>query len=1240
MSRNGALHPAHDRIARLVLDSATDVAIITTDLRGIITSWNVGAAAIMGWQEAEAAGNHIEIIFTPEDRAQAACASEMETVRSQGRAEDERWHMRRDGTRFYGSGQMMRLEDETSGEQIGFLKILRDRTAEQRHRATARMSESRQAFLLELTDLLRGQEDTPEILRKVSAMLGAHFQVDRVGYGHVDEAADLIEYDICWTDGTVPPLLGTFAASAFGYRVIDRLRAGQTVVMDDVRSHPLTDDQPALRTSAEVDTRAVLVVPLVKAGRLRTIVYLNQRPPRTWTPDEVLLMEEVAERTRELIERGRAEQALRASEARWRGLFERMHEGFFVGEAIRDDQGRMRDFRFLEANPAFEMLTGVPIQQAVGRPVREVIPGIQDQLIEDYARVVDTGCPAQFEVHVPALQDRWYEARARQTGPDQFAVLFLEITARKAAEAALEQSQELLKRSETRFRQLTELAPAIIWFGNPDGSLSYLNPYWYEYTGQTPETALPMGWADVIHPDDADRLAAIWESSRARGVLYELEARLRRLDGAYRWFVIRAQPLRDETGRVTGWLGNNSDIDDRKAAEDALTRLNETLEQRVAEALAERRIWAEIFETSDALIGVVDREFRFLALNRAYADEFERIYGVRPYPGADLRALLAEQPRHRAAVQAIWARALHGETFTVVEEFGEEARARPCYELRFNTLRDSRGAIVGAFQYAVDVTERLRDQARLMQAETALRQSQKMEAVGQLTGGIAHDFNNLLQVVSGNLELLARDVAGNARAEMRVRNALAGVARGSKLASQLLAFGRRQALEPKVVNIGRFVKDMDDMLRRALGAAVEIETIIEGGLWNTLIDPGQVENAILNLAINARDAMDGHGRLTIEASNAVLDAEYARLQKDVKAGQYVMLAVTDTGTGIPPDVLERVFEPFFTTKAEGKGSGLGLSMVYGFVKQSGGHISIYSEVGEGTTVKLYLPRVLEAEDVLVETAAVPIRGGAETILVVEDDEDVRETAVALLTELGYRVLRAKDAASALGVIESGLPIDLLFTDVVMPGPLRSPDLARKARQRLPNIAVLFTSGYTENAIVHGGRLDPGVELLAKPYSREGLARKVRHVLANQEQRNQAGAKALTAPRPNPTKVISPRPLKVLLVEDDDLIRASTCELLADLGHEVADAPSAETAIPLLQAGRFDLLVVDMGLPGMSGTDLARKVRETDPGIAVIFATGDSTAPAIGGAPAILLRKPYNGADLAAALGELPDRKAG
>ena len=526
------------------------------------------------------------------------------------------------------------------------------------------------------------------------------------------------------------------------------------------------------------------------------------------------------------------------------------------------------------------------------------------------------------------------------------------------------------------------------------------------------------------------------------------------------------------------------------------------------------------------------------------------------------------------------------------------------------------------------------------EAEAKLAQAQKMEMIGKLTGGVAHDFNNLLQVVSGNLQLLAKDIAGNANAERRVANAMAGISRGAKLASQLLAFGRRQPLEPKVVNATRFVKGMDDMLRRAIGEAIEIETVFNGGLWNTFIDPGQIENALLNLAINARDAMNGAGKLTIELANAHLDDDYARTHDEVVPGQYVMLAVSDTGSGMPPEIVEKVFEPFFSTKGEGKGSGLGLSMVYGFVKQSGGHIKIYSEVGHGTTIKLYLPRAMEAEDVEVAVETGPVTGGTETVLVVEDDDEVRATVVEMLSDLGYRVLKAVDAQNALAVIESGMAIDLLFTDVVMPGNLKSPELARKARQRLPDIAVLFTSGYTENSIVHGGRLDAGVELLSKPYTREALARKLRHVLANEAQRRTASeARQAREPSPapaaedeRPAQSVTSRTVRptVLVVEDDPLILVNTAELLEASGYAVIEAASAEEALTALQTAPIEILVTDLNLPGASGAELAVRARAMRPDAAIVYATGDISS--VHAEPGVaVLPKPYDSNALTAAI---------
>jgi signal transduction histidine kinase/DNA-binding response OmpR family regulator len=736
-----------------------------------------------------------------------------------------------------------------------------------------------------------------------------------------------------------------------------------------------------------------------------------------------------------------------------------------------------------------------------------------------------------------------------------------------------------------------------------------------------------------LHPDDRAPVSrAVEDLAKAGdGGRLSIECRIvGRLTRRVTWAALEGHCVASRGGGLR-LIGAMREITaERRLAED-LRQMNESLERRVAEAVAERQLWADMFEGADDPVAAVDKDLRFIAMNAAYGRICERLFGVRFQIGDSIGDALAHMPAARDAAVGLWRRALAGEVIDISRS-GEADPSGSFFDIKMSPLR-RHGAIIGAYQYSRDVTPRVRAQLRLRETQAALQRAQKMEALGQLTGGVAHDFNNLLQVVSGNLQLLAKDVAGNERAEQRVRNALSGVARGAKLASQLLAFGRRQALEPRVCNLARFLQGMDDMLRRTLGEEIELETVVSGGLWNTLIDPGQLENAILNLAINARDAMNGVGRLTLEAGNAFLDDEYARLHEDVAAGQYVMVAVTDTGCGMDREVMERVFEPFFSTKPEGQGTGLGLSMVYGLIKQSHGHVKIYSEAGEGTTIKLYLPRALQAEEVLSDAASAPAIGGEETILVVEDDEQVCETAVALLTDLGYRVLKARDAASALSVVESGAPIDLIFTDVVMPGPVRSPELAARARERIPGVAVLFTSGYTENSIVHGGRLDPGVELLSKPYTREALARKIRHVLRNRGQVAQAREASRQLDGHGVAERIAPNAgLRVLLVEDDALIRANTADMLADLGHSVTEYADGESALSALVEAEVDVIVTDRNLPGLSGDALAQKALELRPELEVVFATGEAAAvPDIAVPGAVYLLKPYAATDLARAL---------
>ena len=544
------------------------------------------------------------------------------------------------------------------------------------------------------------------------------------------------------------------------------------------------------------------------------------------------------------------------------------------------------------------------------------------------------------------------------------------------------------------------------------------------------------------------------------------------------------------------------------------------------------------------------------------------------------------------------------------------------------------GDLIGFAKITRDVTERREADRLLEQTRHELFQAQKMEALGKLTGGVAHDFNNVLQVLRGNLELLQSRHGGDAWSRERLDRAIDAVEHGATFAAQLLAFGRQQMLQPVVVNLAAMIRGMDELLRGALGEAVQIEAVVAGGLWNTFVDPHQVENVILNLAINARDAMKDRGKLTLELCNALLDDTYVSGLTDVKAGQYVMLAVTDTGSGMTENVQQHAFDPFFTTKPVGLGSGLGLSMAYGFVKQSGGHIALYSEPGHGTTVKIYLPRSSAVAGEPVARPSGGANGGSETILVVEDNPKVQSTVVDLLAGLGYTVLKADDAQRALAVLDSGVHIDLLFTDVVMPGPLRSIEMARRAVQMRPDLKVLFTSGYTRNAIVHGGRLDAGVELLSKPYSRQQLARRLRQLLGAHGGKHEPDADA----DDNKREAIIARPLpatertRILVVEDDVDALDAVFELLVMMEYAPTRAEAPQVALDALGAAPFDVLLTDIELPGMSGLELAREAVALQPDIRVILASGHQVHEnAVAGVACVALQKPYSAEQLRGAV---------
>ncbi|MEJ8847618.1 PAS domain-containing protein [Variovorax rhizosphaerae] len=545
------------------------------------------------------------------------------------------------------------------------------------------------------------------------------------------------------------------------------------------------------------------------------------------------------------------------------------------------------------------------------------------------------------------------------------------------------------------------------------------------------------------------------------------------------WFTFSYSPVRDERGEVAGMFCAVSETTRRVLAEHALRELNETLEHRVSEALAQRKLLADIVEGTEAFVQVADLDYRWLAINKAAADEFQRIFGVRPRVGDSMLELLASQPTHQAAVKAVWSRALAGEEFVEIGEFGDQERERRFYEMHYSVLRESSGERIGAYQFVYDVSERILDQERLRKTEEALRQSQKLESLGRLTGGVAHDFNNLLAVFANGLQMLERDMTAQQRERVHAAMRRA-VTRGTGLTHQLLAFTRRQPINPESIDLAVHLRGMREMLEHSLRENTRVEMQFGNDLWPVEIDAGEFELAMLNVFANARDAMPDGGLITIRARNVMKAAN------DGAQAACVELSVSDTGSGMPAEVLDRVFEPFFTTKEVGKGSGLGLPQVYGFAHQSGGQIRIDSQLQVGTTVTLRFPRSLRRPAAPAEARNAPPLcgdGRGRQLLLVEDDPEVAALTREMLVHLGFNVIHAASPEAALGALANARSIDIVFSDVMMAGSVSGLELAREIRRRRPGLPVVLTTGYAGAA---AGMGNAEFRLLLKPYSLEAL----------------------------------------------------------------------------------------------------------------------------------------------------------
>ena len=783
--------------------------------------------------------------------------------------------------------------------------------------------------------------------------------------------------------------------------------------------------------------------------------------------------------------RHRTEEQLRESERRLRLATESAEIGLWDVDVVADTL-----FWPARVKAMFGISADVPVTMA--DYYAGLHPEDREATSAAFASALDPDRRALYDVEYRTVgkEDgvvRWVAAKGRGIFEGGRCVRVIgtaiDVTARKQAE-------EALRASEAQFRVLSQVLPNFVWATDAGGAADWFNERVYAYAGREPGTLDGAGWRGIIHPDDRDRVDEEWRAAVRSRADYQSEYRLRRADGAYRWFLARAQPVRAADGAVTRWVGTSTDIDDQKRLMAELVRFNVTLEQRVAERTAEHdRVW----RNSRDLLVVVGADGIFRAVNPAW----QTILGHEPAEVVGRSFLDFVWPEDAGPTREALDAAAAARDLTDFENRYRHKDGTP-------RLISWRTSVEGAHVYAYgrDVTAEKAQAEALRRAEEALRQSQKLEAVGQLTGGVAHDFNNLLTIIRSSVDFLRRpDLAEERRS--RYLNAVSEtVDRAAKLTGQLLAFARRQALKPEILDVGARLRGVADLLDTVTGARIAVVTELPDQPCFIRVDLSQFETALVNMAVNARDAMDGAGTLTLRLH---CGAALPPIRGHAGApGPFAAIALTDTGTGIAPDVLARVFEPFFTTKEVGKGTGLGLSQVFGFAKQSGGDVAVESAPGRGATFTLYLPQVepeASCAAAAAEAAALDPGGAGQRVLVVEDNIEVGRFATQILEDLGYATTWAANAEEALDQLGAdGAAFDVVFSDVVMPG-MGGIALARLLRRRMPHLPVVLASGYSHVLAQEGIR---DFELLHKPYSADQVSRVLRKVVGARRRRPRGG----------------------------------------------------------------------------------------------------------------------------------------
>ena len=964
-------------LARGSRDAARYEAGWVADQTGSITDLSPRWLALAGLGKNEGLGGEWIRSFHPEDRARtlqtwaAAVAS--------GRPYDIEHRMRTGD----GSYRWMRSRATARRGPTGLVLSWQGTTETLEHR---KVVENRQALLLALADRFRSATEPHDITTTATAALGREMGATRVLFAEIDLARHEAAVEAEWTDGSVDAsdAVMPLAVLALG-RALD-FEAGMTIV----------------GTEAESERGSTgLAVPLIRDGRLRALLHIVSEIPRSWLPEEVALVEDVATRTWDALERVQATAILRRNQARQSFLL-------VLGDRLRDS---------VDTTEIMETTS-----EALGR---------------------------QLHAH---------RAGYGEVGPD--GTLLYSVSWTNGTVAPFAPTMPL---ASLGARELEELGRGLTTVFEA-GQAADRDEFPAIVRGVSTAVAVPLN-----------------RDGRLRGIVT-----LGRTD-AHRWSA-------DEIGLIGEVAARMWEALERARAEAALIDLNATLElrvgQRTAELASSMARFRTLFENAPAAIFLVrvgpgDRAV-FEAVNAA-TEQFTGRSGTELIGGDVSAATRADDPLLARCLECA-------------------ATGRPVrYEMNVDVKGEPRTAETvlaplsiesGDVRRLIGISHEITAQRR---AEDQLRQAQKMEAIGQLTGGIAHDFNNLLTGIIGSLALMQKRLAAGRTdtIERYAGLAMTSANRAAALTHRLLAFSRRQPLDAKPVDLNKLVASMDELLRRTIGESTVLRTVETQALWLTLCDPHQLENALLNLAINGRDAMPEGGRLTIETANAILDNAYVAHEPGLEPGPYVVMSVTDTGLGMPPDVVARAFDPFFTTKPLGQGTGLGLSMIYGFVRQSGGHIKIYSEPGQGTSVKIFLPRFAgeDAEAVVEQPEVTPRAEDGETVLVVEDDATVRDLVLEVLRDLGYTALEEPDGLAGLLVLQSHRRIDLLVTDVGLPG-MNGRQLAEQARLLRPDLKVLFITGYAENAAFGNGHLDPGMQMMTKPFAVDVLGKRIRTMLGS------------------------------------------------------------------------------------------------------------------------------------------------